>query len=385
MYGLTTKEEGQFQFNLDKPYRGYIMASDNKKNGYSRKQFMKNMGGAMLAGTGLPFINKADAAPAPVNDTEKKPAAVEIERIAADPTNLPAPIARSTPKTHEIELVSSEVVSEIEDGMQFRYLTYGGQVPGPFIRVRQGDTIILTHRADPENVLLHNVDFHSVYGTGGGSDFTYVAPGQSKTIKFKAMYPGAYIYHCAVPRLDYHISSGMYGLIFVEPEEGLPKVDHEFYFGQNELYSHKLAGETGMHEFNFESMQDEIPTYVLLNGEKNAITAERRGPLKVKKGETARIFFVNGGPNLASSFHPIGNVWTKVWREGAIASNPDRFVQTTLVPPGSCGIFEMDFPVPETVHLVDHALSRVRSKGMKADIVVEGIPEPDIFDPNFNQ
>jgi nitrite reductase (NO-forming) len=140
-----------------------------------------------------------------------------------------------------------------------------------------------------------------------------------------------------------------------------------------------------MHEFNFESMQDEIPTYVLLNGEKNAITAERRGPLKVKKGETARIFFVNGGPNLASSFHPIGNVWTKVWREGAIASNPDRFVQTTLVPPGSCGIFEMDFPVPETVHLVDHALSRVRSKGMKADIVVEGIPEPDIFDPNFNQ
>ncbi|MDZ7772175.1 MAG: copper-containing nitrite reductase [Balneolaceae bacterium] len=349
---------------------------------------MKNIGGAMLSGGVLagafPFTGRANDAPALAADgSGRKPAEVKVDRVAADPTNLPGPIRRSRPKTHEIELVSREVLAEIEDGVQFRYLTFGGQVPGPMLRVRRGDTVILTHTSAPENALLHNVDFHAVYGTGGGAAATYCSPGQSKTIKFKAMYPGAYIYHCAVPRLDYHISSGMYGLILVEPEEGLPEVDHEFYFGQNEIYSQKLPGETGMHEFNFENMQDEIAQYVVLNGEKQAITGNRYGPLKVKKGETARIFFVNGGPNLASSFHPIGNVWTKTWREGAIASNPERFVQTALVPPGSCGIFEMDFPVPSTIHLVDHALSRVANKGMMGDIVVEGADDPDIFDPDY--
>jgi nitrite reductase (NO-forming) len=366
------------------------MEKEKKQDGYSRKQFMKNMGGAMLtggflAGTGLPFTAKANEGAALPSNEGKKPAAVEAARVAADPTNIPGPIARKTPKTHTIELVTKEVLAEIEDGVQFNYMTFGGQVPGPMIRVRQGDTVILTFKSAPENAMLHNVDFHAVYGTGGGAEATYVTPGQSKTIKFKCMYPGAYIYHCAVPRLDYHISSGMYGMIFVEPEEGLPKVDHEFYFGQNEVYTQQPAGTEGLLKFNHQYMQDERPSYVTLNGEKYAITAERRGPLKVKKGETARVFLVNGGPNLASSFHPIGNVWTKAWREGAIASNPERYVQTVLVPPGSCGIFEMDFPVASTVHLVDHALSRVAHKGMKGDIVVEGTPDTDIFDPNFSR
>lgn len=360
------------------------MSSNNKKNGVSRKQFMKNIGGAvlsssLLAGAGIPFSAQANNTP-PITDAGQKPAAVKTDRVAADPTDIPAPIKRSRPKTHDIELLTKEVVTEIEDGVQFRFMTFGGQVPGPMIRVRQGDTINLTLTSSPDNAMLHNVDFHSVYGTGGGANATYVSPGQSKTFKFKAMYPGAFIYHCAVPRLDYHISSGMYGMILVEPEEGLPAVDHEFYFGQNEVYTQQAAGSQGFLEFDHQNMQDEIPTYVTLNGEKYAITDERRGPLTVKKGETARVYLVNGGPNLASSFHPIGNVWTKVWREGAIASNPEKYVQTALVPPGSCGIFEMDFPVPSTIHLVDHALSRVANKGMKANIVVEGSKEPEIFD-----
>ena len=366
------------------------MKTDKENSGYSRKQFMKNVGGAMLsggilAGTGLPFRATAKE-PAVIPGSEgKKPADVEAARVAADPTNIPGPITRNSAKTHEIELVTEEVLAEIEDGVQFHYMTFGGQVPGPMIRVRQGDTVILTFTSSPKNAMLHNVDFHAVYGTGGGAEATYVTPGQSKTIKFKCMYPGAYIYHCAVPRMDYHISSGMYGMIFVEPEEGLPKVDHEFYFGQNEVYTQQTAGTQGLLEFNHQYMQDERPSYVTLNGEKNAITAERHGPVKVKKGETARVFLVNGGPNLTSSFHPIGNVWTKAWREGAIASNPERFVQTCAVPPGSCGIFEMDFPVPSTIHLVDHALSRVAHKGMMGDIVVDGIADTDIYDPDFNQ
>lgn len=361
--------------------------SSNNDNGFSRKQFMKNLGGAivsggMLAGAGLPFSAGAKGSVDAVPAAGKKPKGVKAARVAADPTDIPDPINRSSPKTHNIELESKEVIAEIEEGVRFRYMTFGGKVPGPMIRVRQGDTVNLTLTAASENAMLHNIDLHAVYGTGGGSAATYVTPGQAKTISFKAMYPGAFIYHCAVPRMDYHISSGMYGMIMVEPKDGLPEVDHEFYFGQNEVYTQEAAGAPGMHEFNHTKMKEETPTYVVLNGEKNAITSERQGPVKVKKGDTARVFMVTGGPNLTSNFHPIGNVWTKAWREGAIASEPERYVQTCQVAPGSCGIFEMEFPVAQTVHLVDHALSRVVHKGNMANIVVEGTPDPDIYNPN---
>jgi nitrite reductase (NO-forming) len=128
-------------------------------------------------------------------------------------------------------------------------------------------------------------------------------------------------------------------------------------------------------------MAREDPTYVLLNGAKHALTADGRGPMQVKVGETARVFFVCGGPNLTSSFHPIGNVWSKAWYAGAVTGEPMRWVQTMTVPPGSCGVFEMDFPVPGNVKLVDHALSRVVRKGMLGIISVEGAADAGIFNP----
>ena len=361
-----------------------IMNSKDKK-GYSRKKFLENTGaallsGGLLAGMGLPFEAKGKELGRPGEGLENPLSSVpKVKRVAADPTNIPGPIRRRTPKTHEITLESREVIAEIEDGVQFTYMTYGGQVPGPMIRVRQGDTVILNHKNLSENTMIHNVDFHAVYGTGGGAEATLCPPGQSRTIRFKALYPGAFIYHCAVPRLDYHISSGMFGLILVEPPEGLPEVDHEFYFGQHEVYTDKKAGEKGMHGFDMQAMIDEKPNYVLLNGEAQAITDNRYGALKVNRDETARIYFVTGGPNVTSNFHPIGNVWSKAWREGAIASNPERWVQTCHIAPGSCGIFEMDFPVPGSVKLVDHALSRVAHKGMLAVINVEGKEQPELF------
>src|SRR5690606_13140323 len=143
------------------------------------------------------------------------------------------------------------------------------------------------------------------------------------------------------------------GLIVVEPPEGLPPVDREFYFGQHEVYTNRATGEKGHHDFDFPSMWDERPKYVLFNGGKYAITADHYGSVKARVGETVRVFFANDGPNLASSFRPIGNVWSKVWREGAIASNPDRYVQTVAVPPGSSGSFEMELLVPCDNELVD--------------------------------
>jgi nitrite reductase (NO-forming) len=305
-----------------------------------------------------------------------------VSRVAADPADIPGPIGRRGPKHHEVVLEAKEVTSEIEPGVTFDYMTFNGQVPGPMIRVRQGDTVHFTLKNMPDSGMAHNVDLHAVYGTGGGNVATTAMPGQAADMTFKAMYPGAFIYHCAAPNMDWHISSGMFGMIVVEPPEGLPEVDHEFYVGQHEVYTKQPAGTKGHLDFDFDAMAAENPTYVLLNGQKTALTEARFGAIKVKEGETARLFFVCGGPNLSSHFHPIGNIWKKAWRDGALASEPQRYVQTMLVPPGSCGVFEMDFPVPGKVKLVDHALSRVIHKGMLGIIQVDGPEQLALFNPN---
>ncbi len=304
------------------------------------------------------------------------------DKIAADPTNIPQPIDRKTSKTHNITLRAQELVGEIEPGVKFNYMTFNERIPGPMIRVRQGDTIYLTLENPETNNMIHNVDFHAVYGTGGGAEATTVNPGEEETIKFKATYPGAYIYHCAVPNLDYHISSGMFGMIVVEPRKGLPNVDKEFYLGQHEVYTDKPAGKKGQHNFDFDAMKNEQPTYVLLNGEKYAYASSNYGPLKAKKGDRVRIFMVTGGPNITSNFHPIGNVWKEAYPQGSLSTNPQTDIQTIDVPPGSCLVAEMDTHVPETIKLVDHALSRVARKGMLAEIKVNGTKNTEIFDPN---
>ncbi len=368
---------------VNKEHIGQQESEVESNNAVSRREFMKNMGGAMLTGgilAGLPFGGESVQA-----DSSKRRKILrnvpKVDRVAANPRDIPSPINRNRPVTHNITLESKDLISEIEPGVQFKFMTYGGQVPGPMIRVRQGDKMNLTFKNNSQNTLLHNVDFHAVYGTGGGSKATLCPPGQSRELHAKLMYPGAFIYHCAVPKLDEHISSGMFGMIVVEPNEGLSEVDHEFYLGQHEVYSNKEAGEKGFHEIDVESMKAENPTYVLLNGEKKALTEDGYGTMKTQVGDTARIFMVTGGPNLSSSFHAIGNVWTKAWREGAIASEPEEYVQTCHVAPGSCGIFEMDFPVPEKSFLVDHALSRYNRKGMLGVIEVEGEEQPHIFNP----
>ncbi|MFB6136972.1 MAG: nitrite reductase, copper-containing, partial [Halobacteriaceae archaeon] len=234
------------------------------------------------------------------------------------------------------------------------------------------------------NAMPHNVDMHAIYGTGGGNVATTASPGEQNAETFKAMYPGAYIYHCAVPNLDYHISAGMFGMIVVEPTGGLPEVDREFYVGQHEVYTDKAAGAEGHHKFNFGAMARENPTYVLLNGEKYAWAAANRGPLEANVGETARVFMVTGGPNLQSNFHPIGNVWSECYPNGSLSMEPHTHIQTQVVPPGSCMVGTMELPVPERIKLVDHALSRVARKGMLAEIDVLGEKNTDVFDPEPN-
>ena len=305
----------------------------------------------------------------------------DVDRVAADPRDVPDPIDRSEPATVPVELETREVVAEVEPGVTAQYMTFNGQVPGPFIRTRVGDTVELTIRNHESSTMPHNVDFHACRGPGGGAEATTVNPGEERRLRFKVTYPGAFVYHCAVANVDYHISSGMFGLILVEPEEGLPAVDHEFYLGQMELYTNGATGEAGHHEFDFEKMAAEDPTYVLVNGEKYAIGPQKYDEMRVRTDETVRIYYAVGGPNQFSSFHAIGSVWDEVYQQGALASEPQRFVQTTPVLPGSATVVTSHFPVPGDYKLVDHALSRVARKGALAVISADGPENDDLFAP----
>jgi len=318
-----------------------------------RRTFMKVAGAASafaLAGCVGSSDDGSETTPQREPQTQEEgldPAkSLDTDRIAADPRDVPPPVDWDEPRHHDIEMVTTEETAEIEPGVTFDYMTFDRQVPGPMVRVRRGDTITFTLTNEAESAMPHNMDFHATYGPGGGADDTTIGPGESATIEFKAMYPGVHVYHCAVPNMDHHISAGMFGAILVEPEGGLPEVDRELYFGQHELYTEGRPGEEGHHAFDFDTMRAEDPTYVCLNGEAYAFTGNGRGPVTVDKGERVRIFWANGGPNLMSSWHGIGNVWTNFYRDGDVVSDPDRYVETAPVSPGSVAIAEIDTPVP---------------------------------------
>ncbi|EMA31174.1 nitrite reductase [Halobiforma lacisalsi AJ5] len=351
----------------------------------NRRQFMQAIGATgAVAVAGCLGNDDVSGSSTTTESEEGLPAAepVDVDRIARDPTDVPDPVDWDEPREHDITLETEQMTAEIEPGVTFDFMTFGGQIPGPMVRVRRGDRVNLRFEVPEDiNMDLHNVDFHAVYGPGGGADATTIAPGDNAAeISFTAEYAGAFIYHCAVPNMDHHISAGMFGTILVEPEEGLPEVDHEFYLGQHEIYTDGEAGEAGHHGFDFDAMQSEDPTYVTFNGQAYGFTPDGLGPMKANTGETARVYFANGGPNLTSALHPIGNVWSRYYRDGDLISDPDRNIETAPVAPGTTTVGEMEFPVPGPVKIVDHALSRVVHKGALAVIDVEGEENPEVYE-----
>jgi len=296
--------------------------------------------------------------------------------IVGDPTAVPAPIARQTPATVEVTLETIETVAELNDGSTYRYWTFNGQVPGPMIRVRVGDTVKVTLKNADDSWMMHNVDFHAVTGPHGGGAATMAEPGQLKSFSFKALKPGLYVYHCATPTVAQHIANGMYGMILVEPEGGLPKVDREFYVMQGEIYTAEPIGTQGELSEDYDALVNEQPTHMVFNGKVGALTANM--PLMAKVGETIRIFFGVGGPNKTSSFHVIGEIFDKIYDLGGVKATTDD-VQTVTVAPGGSTIAEITLEVPGTYALVDHALSRLE-KGLVGHLKVEGPQNPSIFD-----
>jgi nitrite reductase (NO-forming) len=296
--------------------------------------------------------------------------------IARDPTDLPGPLGNRGPTNVRIDLEAVEVVGQLADGTTFPYWTFNGKVPGPFFRVRVGDTVEVHLKNNEKSTMNHSVDFHAVTGPGGGAVFTSSAPGQETMFTFKALIPGLYVYHCATPMVAEHIANGMYGLILVEPEGGLPKVDREFYVMQGEIYTSGKFGDQGAQTVDVNKLLDETPDYYVLNGEVGALTTQH--PLKANVGETLRIFFGVGGPNKTSAFHVIGEIFDRVYNLASVTTPPMTGVQTTLVPPGGATIVEFQLQVPGRYILVDHALSRLQ-RGLAGYLVVDGPPAPEIF------
>ena len=297
--------------------------------------------------------------------------------VVRDPTDLPAPLAVREPQTVRVDLETIEVEGQLADGTTFTYWTFNGAVPGPFIRVRVGDTIEVHLKNSGSSTMNHSVDFHAVTGPGGGAAVTQTEPGKETTFTAKAINPGLYVYHCATPMVANHIANGMYGLILVEPEEGLPPVDREFYVMQGDIYTTGAYGDHGMQTTDVIKLLNEDPEYVVFNGAVGALTDQK--PLKANVGETIRIFFGVGGPNLTSSFHVIGEIFDRVFDQASITSAPLTDVQTTLVPPGGATMVEFKLEVPGRFILVDHALSRLQ-RGLAGFLIVEGDPNPEIFD-----
>ncbi len=310
--------------------------------------------------------------------TPRPPAQVLVEAdISRNASDVPAPVGNRPPQTVRVDLNAVELEGRLAEGTTFGYWTFNGRVPGPMLRVRVGDTVDVRVKNSADSTMIHSVDFHAATGPGGGAAATQVDPGGEKTFKFKALIPGLYVYHCATPMVAHHIANGMYGLILVEPEGGLPPVDREFYVMQGEIYTDAPFGHRGSQEFSVEKLLNERPEYFVFNGSVGALS--KLHPLEAKVGETVRIFFGVGGPNFTSSFHVIGEIFDRVYNLGGVLSEPLRGVQTVTVPAGGAVITDFKLDVPGNYILVDHALSRAE-RGLIGILHVEGPPNPEIFD-----
>jgi nitrite reductase (NO-forming) len=302
--------------------------------------------------------------------------AAAVADVARDPTDLPSPIGNRPPQHVRVDLDVQELVGQLANGVTYTYWTFNGKVPGPFVRVRVGDQVEVHLKNPASSTMAHSVDFHAVTGPGGGATVTQTLPGQETSFTFTALNPGLFVYHCATPSVAEHIANGMYGMILVEPEGGLPPVDHEFYIMQGDMYTMGAYGKPGHQDISMDKLMAETPDYFVFNGTTTSLTTLH--PLHAKVGETVRIFFGDGGPNAISSFHMIGEIFDRVYDQASLTSAPLTNVQTTLVPAGGATVVEVKLQVPGRYIMLDHAIVRME-RGLMGYLLVDGPAAPDIF------
>jgi len=307
-------------------------------------------------------------------------AQTKIIDIVRDPADVPPAVGERKPAVVRVTLTAEEVVGTLDPsaGTTYRYWTFNGKVPGPMIRVRGGDIVEVTLRNDASSHMAHSVDFHAALGPGGGAAFTQTIPGQSKTFTFQATTPGLFVYHCGTPMIAEHIANGMYGLILVEPEAGLPPADREYYVMQGEIYTAAAKGKTGIQQFSDAKLMEESPEYFVFNGAVDALT--KTHAMAAKVGETVRVFFGDAGPNDTSSLHVVGEIFTRDYLLGSLTSPPLTSVQTASVPPGGAAILEFKASVPGQFAMMDHAMARM-AKGLMATFEISGAENATLMHP----
>ena len=298
-----------------------------------------------------------------------------IEAVLTSAPDVPPPLNRDYPAKVIVDMEVRELDMEISEGVTYTFWTFGGSVPGNFIRIRQGDTVEFHLKNHPDSKMPHNIDLHAVTGPGGGASSSFAALGHEAVFSFKALNQGLFVYHCATAPVGMHVANGMYGLILVEPPEGLPPVDKEFYVMQGEFYTVGKYREKGHQPFDMQKAIEENATYVLFNGSEGALVGEKA--IQAKVGDNVRLFVGNGGPNLVSSFHVIGEIFDKVYQEGG--SRYQENVQTTLVPAGGSAITEFRVEVPGTLIIVDHSIFRAFNKGALGMLKVDGAEDLAVY------
>ncbi len=340
-----------------------------------KRNILKLLGAVAVAAL---FTNVLTASEAPVVATGKKVIDPEVQgeeiAVLTQAPNVPPPITRKHPTKVIVHLEVRELTKRLADGVEYVFWTFGGDVPGSFIRIREGDQVEFHLNNHQDSKMPHNIDLHAVTGPGGGAASSFTAPGHSSQFSFKALNPGLYVYHCATAPVGLHVANGMYGLILVEPKEGLPPADREYYIMQGDFYTSGKYGEEGLQQFDMNKAIDERPTYVVFNGAVGSLVGDKA--ITAKVGERVRLFVGNGGPNLVSSFHVIGEIFDNVYQEGGVLASQKQ-VQTTLIPAGGSAIVDFKVEVPGTYVLVDHSLFRAFNKGAIAMLKVEG-PENQV-------
>lgn len=334
---------------------------------------------AMLGTATITSCTRADAAESrggavPVHTTFEPIVGQEVA-VLTDAPNVPPPIARTHATKVIVNLDVIEKTVQIADSVEYTVWTFGGSVPGKFIRVREGDLVELHLKNAAGNTMPHNIDLHAVTGPGGGAKTSMTIPGHESIFTFTALNPGLFIYHCATSPVPMHLANGMYGMILVEPKSGLPKVDREYYVMQSEFYTKGKYGEHGLQQLDMDKGIEEKPTYVVFNGAVGAIAGDKA--LHAKVGDRVRLFVGDAGPNLTSSFHVIGEIFDNVYTEGGSVAQHN--VQTTLIPAGGATIVEFGVENPGDLIVVDHSIFRAFNQGAIGMIHVTGNDNPRVF------
>lgn len=360
-----------------------------------RRNFLK---AASAVGLGTLGVTSAIAPTAPVQAATVQVDFSKMKRVKQELVAPPfAPNHEQTagpdPKIIEVTLDIIEKKMLIDDeGTEVWALTFGGSVPGPLIVVHEGDYVEVTLRNLPTNIMEHNIDFHASTGALGGGALTKVLPGEQAVLRWKAIKPGVFVYHCAPEgiMIPYHVVHGMNGAVMVLPRDGLKDnkgntytYDNVFYIGEQDYYIPRdEQGGYKKYEMPGENMDEALavmrtltPTHVVFNGAKGSMTGEKA--LKAKVGE--KVLFIHAQANRDSRPHLIGGHGDLVWEAGSFTDIPWTGLETWLIRGGSAGCMAYEFRQPGVYAYVNHNLIEAVMLGATAHVVVEGEWNDDLM------